>query len=106
VVELKDDSQANRLPLIEDGVVGFWLSGGEGNDQANSDKCHNDNQRSIVHKTSYKLSPQQAQASLSLSVSVRYCKRWPCATGRTACAPSLPVSYHSTLEYAKHEYHV
>jgi hypothetical protein len=20
--------------------------------------------------------------------------------------PSLPVSYHSTLEYAKHEYHV
>src|SRR4029077_16434168 len=36
---------------------GFWLSGGEGNDQANSDKCRNDNQHSIVHKTSYKLSP-------------------------------------------------
>jgi hypothetical protein len=23
--------------------VGFWLSGGEGNDQANSDKRHSDN---------------------------------------------------------------
>ena len=31
VVELKDDSQASRLPLVEDGVVGFWRSGGEGN---------------------------------------------------------------------------
>src|SRR5262249_49420946 len=48
VVELKDDSEASRLPLVEDGVVGFWLSGGEGNDQANSDKRHSDSQRSIV----------------------------------------------------------
>jgi hypothetical protein len=66
VVELKDDFQASRLPLVEDGVVSFWLSGGEGNDQANSDKRHSDNQRSIVHKTSHKLSPRQAQASLLL----------------------------------------
>src|SRR4029077_6298304 len=87
VAELKDDFQASRLPLVEDGVVGFWLSGGEGNDQANSDKRHSDDQRSIVHKTSHKLSPQQTQASLSPFVSLRYCKRWPYATGRTACAP-------------------
>src|SRR4029077_655936 len=60
VVELKDDFQASRLPLVEDGVVGFWLSGGEGNDQANSDKRHSDNQRSIVHKTSHKLSPPES----------------------------------------------
>jgi hypothetical protein len=66
VVELKDDFQASRLPLVEDRVVSFWLSGGGGNDQANSDKRHGDKQRSIVHKTSHKLSPRQAQASLLL----------------------------------------
>ena len=55
VVELKDDSQTSRLPLVEDGVVGFCLSGGEGNDQANSDERHSDSQRSIVHETSHKL---------------------------------------------------
>jgi hypothetical protein len=55
VAELKDDSQSSRLSLVEDGVVGFWLSGGEGNDQANSDKRHSDSQPSIVHKTNHKL---------------------------------------------------
>ena len=63
VVELKDDSQASRLPLVKDGVVGFWLSGGEGNDQANSDERHSDSQRSIVHKTSHQRSRRQAQTS-------------------------------------------
>ncbi len=65
MVELKDDFQASRFPFVEDGVIGFWLSGGEGNDQANSDKRHSENQRSIVHKTSHKLSPRQAQAFIT-----------------------------------------
>ena len=40
VVELQDDSQASRLPLVEDGVVGFWLSGGEWNDQPKIGRAH------------------------------------------------------------------
>ena len=66
VVELKDDSQASRLPLVEEGVVGFWLSGGEGNDQANSYERHSDSQRSIVHKTSHKLSRPANASKLSI----------------------------------------
>jgi hypothetical protein len=57
VVKHKDDFQASRLALVEDGVVGFWLSEGEGNYQANSDKRRSDNQRSIVHQASHKLNP-------------------------------------------------
>jgi len=30
VVELKDDSQASRLPLVEDGVVGFGSAEAKG----------------------------------------------------------------------------
>jgi hypothetical protein len=76
VVELKDDFQASRLPLVEDGVVSFWLSAGEGNNQANSDNRHSDDQRSIVHKTSHKLSPRQAQASLLLFETARVLVRF------------------------------
>ena len=55
-IEFKDDSHASSLALVEDGVAAFRLSGGEGNHQANRDKRQSDNQRSIVHKTSCKLS--------------------------------------------------
>ena len=62
LAELKDDFQASRLPLVEDDVVGFWLSRSEGNAaQANSDKRHSDNQRSIATSSV----PLQTQASLS-----------------------------------------
>src|SRR5947199_10843925 len=71
VVELKDDSQASRLPLVEDGVIGIWLSGGEGNDQANSDKRHSDSQRSMAHKTSYKLS-RPASANKCINLEIRH----------------------------------
>ena len=66
VVELKDDSEASRLPLVEEGVVGFCLSGGEGNDQANSCERHGDSQRSIVHTTRHKLSRPANASKLSI----------------------------------------
>ena len=76
VVELKDDFQASCLPLLEDGVVSFWRSGGKGNNQANSDKRHSDDQHSRVHKTSHKLSFRQAQASLLLFETARVLVRF------------------------------
>jgi hypothetical protein len=45
VAELKGDFQARRLSLVEDGVVSFWLSGGEGNNE----KRYDSNQRFMVH---------------------------------------------------------
>ena len=66
VVELNDDSQATRFPLIEDGVIAFWVNGGEENDQANSDKRHSDSQRSMAHKTSHQLTAAKRQASVSI----------------------------------------